>query len=89
MDVSRFLPAAIRVGGVEIGPADFLFAALETLETGADEVTVAPREQLGGFGPFPFMKKMCYAGTWLHSPEFKDNYLSDRMRWQIWTLRYE
>ena len=28
-------------------PADFLFAALEVLETGADEVTVAPREQLG------------------------------------------
>jgi len=59
------------------------------LETGAEEVTVAPREQLGGFGPFPFLEKMCYAGTWLHSPEFKDKYLSDRMRWQIWTLRYE
>ena len=89
MDVSRFLPASVRIGEIEIGPADFLFAALETLETGAEEVTVAPREQLGGFGPFPFLAKMCYAGTWLHSPEFKDKYLSDRMRWQIWTLRYE
>ena len=89
MDVARFLPASVRVGEIELGPADFLFAALETLETGAEEVTVVPREQLGGFGPFPFLAKMCYTGTWLHSPEFKDKYLSDRMRWQIWTLRYE
>ena len=89
MDVSRFLPASIRVGSVEIGPADFLMAALEVLATGADEATVTPRDQLGGFGPIGRLSKLRFAGTWLHSPQFEDKYLSERMRLQIWTLRYE
>ena len=89
IDVSRFLPASIRVGSAEIGPADFLMAALEVLATGADEATVTPRDQLGGFGPLDRLSKLRFAGTWLHSPQFEDKFLSDRMRLQIWTLRYE
>lgn len=89
MDVSRFLPTSIRVGDKTVGPADFLFAALDVLTTGAEEVSVEPRPQLPDYGPFPNLAKIRFAGTWLHSPDLKDDYLSDRMRWQIWTLRDE
>ena len=90
MDLSTYLPSSFVVGGVRIGPADFLLAALETLETGADEVELRPREQLGSFREIPTLEKWRIAGGWgIHSDEFKDEYLSDRLRWQLWTLRRE
>ena len=89
IDVSSFLPAQIRVGDKDIGPADFLMAALEMLDTGAENVVVQPKEQLGGFGPFPMLENLCFKDTWLHSRTMRDDYLSDRLRWQIWTLRHE
>jgi len=36
-----------------------------------------------------FMFYFRFKGTWLHSVNLQDNYLSDRLRWLIWTLRYE
>ena len=90
MDVSRFLPHSIDCGGVKIGPADFLFAALETLETGAEEVVVEPREQLGDIAKFlPTMANAKFANTWLYTPEYKDAWTANRLRWQFWTFRYE
>ena len=89
MDVSKFLPHKIDIGGRAIGPADFLFAALEVLETGAEEVVVAPREQLGDLNEIPLLKELCYRGTWVHTPELRDDWCSNRMRWQFWTLRRE
>ena len=90
MDLGGFLPASIRVGGVRIGPADFLFAALETLETGADEVTVRPREQLGDIAKdLPGLVEFRQNANWIYWPAFRDDYLSDRLRLQFWTLRYE
>ena len=89
VDLSTFLPPAIDVGGTSIGPADFLMAALEILETGAERVTVVPREQLGSFDMVPGIVKMKLSGKWVHTPEFKDEYLSDRLRLQLWTLRIE
>jgi len=89
IDVNGFLPASIEVGEVRMGPADFLLAALEVLETGAVSVKIEPKEQLGGFGPFPMLEKLCFRNTWINSRELRDDYLSDRLRWQIWTLRKE
>lgn len=89
LDIYTFLPPTIKVGEVEIGPADFLMAALEVLETGTETVTVVPRPQLCGYGPFPMLEKLCFKGSWIHSRTMKDDYLSDRLRWQIWTLRRE
>ena len=89
MEVSSFLPVEIKVGAMTLGPADFLFAALEALETGRDEVVVTPREQRGGFGPYPAMEKMSLKGLWLHATDFEDKYVSESIRNQIWTLRYE
>lgn len=89
LDLSTFLPAEIGVGGLRIGPADFLFAALEVLDTGTAEVKVAPREQLGSFKEVPGVEKMNISGKWAHEPTFTDQYLSERLRLQLWTLRIE
>ena len=89
MDVTRFLPATIAVGGEKIGPADFLFAALETLATGAEAVTVVPREQLGEFKGTPVAALENWDQTWIHAPDFRNAYCRDRLRWQLWTLRWE
>ena len=89
IDLTTFLPASIQVGERSIGPADFLFAALEVLTTGAEGVRLSPREQLGSFKNCPGIEKRCMAGRWVHTPEFKDAYLSERLRLQLWTLRYE
>ena len=92
MDVSGFLPAAIDLGGGRrIGPKQFLLAALEFLVTKADVVTVVPGDQLGPFGPLQKLETRTHRNTWLHCPPpvFEDSHASDRLRWQIWTLRYE
>lgn len=89
MDLTRFLPSEVRVGAVTIGPADFLMAALDVLVTGADKVVVQPKDQLGSFGIIPQFELFRMANTWVHTPEFKDAYLTDRLRLQLWTLRLE
>ena len=85
-----FLPVSIDVGGAKIGPADFLFAALEILETGADEVAIEPRDQLGEIARYlPKMASVNFRGTWIYSDDYKDEWTSNRLRWQFWTFRYE
>ena len=89
LDLSTFIPAEIAVGAKAIGPADFLFAALEVLETGAERVTVRPREQLGSFREVPGIETMRISGKWIHPDSFRDERLSERLRLQLWTLRIE
>ena len=85
-----FLPTEIRVGEATIGPADFLFAALEALETGADEVTVTPRDQLGEIARYlPKMATANFRKTWIYQDSYQDAWTSNRLRWQFWTFRYE
>ncbi len=90
ISLKRFLPTSIDVGGVNIGPADFMLAALEVLESGADEVTVEPRGQLGDVKALmPGLDGYTTKGKWRYMPSYEDRYLSDRLRYQLWTLRYE
>ena len=90
IDLDGFLPSSVMVGGVRIGPADFLLAVLEVLDTDADEVSVGPREQLGDIAKdLPGLVGFRQNENWIYWPEFKDKYLSDRLRLQFWTLRYE
>ena len=90
MDVSRFLPVSIDVAGAKIGPADFLFAALEAIETGADEVKVVPRDQIGDIAHYlPLLATVNFKDTWIYTPEYRDDWTSNRLRWQFWTFRYE
>ena len=90
IDLTRFLPTSIAVGDVRIGPADFMFAALETLESGAAEVMVEPREQLGDLKTLmPGLVDFTTRGKWQYMNSYRDEYLSERLRCQLWTLRYE
>ena len=84
---SEFLPSKITVGGVDIGPADWLFAALEVLQ-GKDSVTLTPRAQLPSLDVIPETRDAYFKGTWRHSDSFEDKYLSHRLRLQAWTLRF-
>ena len=83
----EFLPSKFTVGGIDIGPADWLFAALEVLQ-GKDEIVVSPKNQLPSLDIIPETRDAYFKGTWRHSDSFEDKYLSDRLRWQIWTLRF-
>jgi len=90
IDLACFLPASVDVGGQSIGPADFLYAALEVLETGAREVTVTPRDQLGEIARYlPKLAKADFREGWIYAPTYKDAWTSNRLRWQFWTFRYE
>lgn len=88
-----FLPSEIAVGKTTVGPADYLFAALELLDANAETVEVKPREQLGDFDRHGLKALKSFSPArpdrWIHTPEFKDEYLGDRLRWQFWTLRHE
>ena len=84
-----FLPPVISVNGKQIGPADWLYAALEVL-TGAETVTAVPgRPQLPSLDCIPRTRDLALKGTWRHSDSFEDKYLSDRLRWQSWTMRFQ
>ena len=89
MDLDGFLPASIDVGGTPIGPADFLMAGLDALATGAEEIAVEPKAQLNSLREMPQLEHFRMKGSWIHTPEFEDRYLSDRLRLQAWTLRRE
>ncbi len=91
LDLNTFIPSEIRVGEAKIGPADFLYAALEVLADGKTEVTVRPRDQLGPIHRLmPTLATYSMVGGWpLYEDTFKDEYLTERLRLQLWTLRYE
>lgn len=82
----RFLPERLVIGEKVIGPADWLRAALEVLD-GAESVTVHPDVWQIDLDEFPFWRDLNYKGSWLHSKDFEDKYLSKRFRLQSWTLR--
>ena len=86
MTFDRFLPTEIEVGGKKLGPADWLRAALQIL-TGSEEAVVVPDKWQIDLNDFPMLRDMNYRGTWIHSPELEDNYISDRLRLQSWTIR--
>ena len=87
IDLSTFLPSVIRVGCQKVGPADFLVGALDLLTSEEDEVVLTSREPLDT--RWPGLQGFHPKGTWTHCSSFKDAYASDRLRWQVWTLRYE
>lgn len=90
LNTDYFLPPEIEVGGKKIGPADFLFAALEAIETGSGAVCVEPRDQLGSFEEVPSLEMVDIKGGWvIHADTFEDRYCSERLKLQLWTLRIE
>jgi len=90
IDLNGFIPPSIRVGDVTVGPADFLLAALEAVETGAETVTIKPRDQLGSFKRCPALEHVDIKGGWcIHAPTLDGALLDERLKLQLWTLRFE
>lgn len=91
LPTSGFIPASVEVGGVRIGPRDFLMAALEVLATSADTVRIVPvDDQLGSFSRLPRLEKKRYGGPngWpVYPTEMRGDFVSDMARLQLWTLR--
>ena len=87
MSTEGFLPTKITVGKVDIGPADWLRAALDVL-SGSETVTVSPDVQLPSLEVLPMLKNLSFKGQWVQSDSFEDKYLSDRLRYQAWTMRF-
>ncbi len=84
-----FLPPFFATAGGRIGPADLLFAMLDTA-LGADRVTLIPRPQQCAYeDTYPALCSLRLEGTWVHARDFKDRFLSDRLRLQAWTIRPE
>ena len=82
----EFLPSEIFVGGKRLGPADWIFAALEAV-CGKDDIKILPKEQLPSLDVIPRTKHARFTG-WMHSDEFEDKYLSKRLKLQGYTLRF-
>lgn len=87
MNTDNYLPEVIRVGNKMLGAGDWLRAALQIVG-GSEVAVVEPDVQLPSLDAHPLIKNMNLKGTWCHSDSFEDRYLSDRLRWQSWTLRY-
>ena len=87
MDVTGFLPCEIFVGGVKLGPGDWLRAALEVLQ-GKTEVVLQPGPQLPSLDEVPMIRDCNFKGEWMQSDEFEDRYLSKRLKLQSWTMRF-
>ncbi len=87
IDCSAFLPSEFYVGGVKIGPADLLRAMLFVL-CGKNEVTLTPDVAMPSLSEFPTLNKNPLLNNWIQAKEFKDSYISKRIIYQAWTLRF-
>lgn len=85
-----FLKPCYAIHGKVVGPADLLFAMLD-VAMGAESVTLTPRPQLPELtGDYKPLQKFNLRGKhWIHRPDFEDNYISNRLRLQSWTIRDE
>ncbi|MCR5485176.1 MAG: hypothetical protein K6F09_06245 [Clostridiales bacterium] len=86
IDPREPVPEKLFIGDLAVGPADWLYAALEVL-TGAKSMVLFPREQLPTLSAFPELSGLSYKGTWRHSDDFEDNFVSDRVRYMSWSMR--
>ncbi len=79
------VPSQIQAGNVRMGPRDFLDAARQALH-GVNPVVLRPQPQIPDISGFYHMGEAQLAGTWLYSPDFKDEWVSRRLKWQAWTV---
>lgn len=86
MNTEGFLPGAIPVGTLLLGPADWLRGALDAL-SGEETVQIYPGSQMPPLGLLPRFENLNLMG-WMQSDEFQDAYLSRRLKLQLWTLRF-
>ena len=56
---------------VKVWTGVWMLAALDVLVTGAEKVTVVPKEQFGSFKLIRQFETYRMANTWIHTPDFK------------------
>lgn len=84
-DGMKAIPHQVQAGPHLIGPRDFMEAARIIL-SGAEQVEITPCSQIPEIGGFYHLDEAHLAGTWLYSPDFKDEWVSKRLKWQAWTI---
>ena len=84
---NEFLPNQIKVGKEYIGPTDWLLGAMEVI-LGKETILISPKPQLPSLDCMPEVRDSNFKGTWQHSDSFEDKYLSDRLRYQAYTMRF-
>ena len=86
----NFLSPVFYINGKKIGPRDLLFAFLAFLLDDVNEYTIAPNNawQLD-LDQFPTLRDLNYKASWIHAETLNDDYLSDRLRYQTWTIRLQ
>ena len=82
-----FLPPFFLVDGQKIGTGDMLYAMLAALGADGERITLNPHPELTFLRRYPGRYNLSQSGKWVHSDDFKDEFLSDRMRLQAWTIR--
>ena len=88
LNESDFLPNCFYINGKKLGPRDLLSASLSFLTSDSEQYTVQPAQEWQiDLDEFPALRDLNYKHTWLHSDTLEDNYLSDRLRLQSWTIR--
>ncbi len=81
-----FLPEKLYINGRAVGVADWLFGALEVL-TGAEKVTLRPREWQIDMDQFPWVRDDLYKNwPWMQGEDFKDAFIGKRLRLQSYTI---
>ena len=82
-----FLPPFFLVDGQKIGTGDMLYAMLAALGADGERITLNPHPEMTFLRRYPGLYNLSQSGKWVHSDDFKDEFLSDRMRLQAWTIR--
>ncbi len=90
-----FLPEKISVGDNTVGPADWMRATLQIL-CGSKIAQISPGEKMPSLDMLPDVRDCSFTdfkafkhGKWAtQSDDFKDQFLSDRLRLQAWTMRF-
>lgn len=88
IDPEGFLPEMLWVGDLALGPADWLRAALKALR-GEKTITVEPGPWQIDMTQFTALRDLDLGKLWYDCAcsNFRDKYLSDRLRLQTWTVR--
>ena len=85
---TKFLPSVFCINEKQIGPADLLWAFLDFILDDIDVYTIKPNTPWQiDLDEFPTLRDLNYKGSWIHADSLEDNFLSDRLRLQTWTIR--
>jgi len=85
--VGSFWPPAYVVDDIRLGWGDMLYAMVKALSSDAETIVLEPHPVIKLLENAPDIKNSDLKNTWMHSPDLKDEYLSDRLRLQVYTIR--